>query len=87
MKAEKFFGEHSITISVILAAFIIGVALVAAGPSVNVSVKQPVAQAQAALPKDVEKFVDGNITCYTFDRWNAFRSADTSAGISCVNNK
>lgn len=83
----QLFEKYLTPIAVAVGLLLIVGALVIGSPSVEVSVKQPEAQAQASLPKDVEKFVDGNITCYVLDRWNAFRTADTAAGISCVNNK
>lgn len=69
---------------VALVVLFIGMVVVFFGPEVHVAVKQPTVEASGSLPEGVTKFVDGDITCYVFDRWNAFRSADSSAGISCV---
>ena len=56
------------------------------GVGVDVSVNMQEVRAEGYIPSDVEKFTDGNVTCY---KWisDIFIVGNTSrlGGISCVN--
>lgn len=74
---------ETIIIPVVVAVLVTAAVLFFLTQDVKVSVSQPTAQAQAGLPSDVEKFQDGEVTCYTLNNYNAWTSSFVG-GISCV---
>lgn len=60
------------------------VAVVFVADGVSIKVNKQVAEAQTTLPDGVEKFQDGEVTCYLFARYQAFATTDRVGGVSCV---